>query len=109
MGQPLFDRSSRKLRLTEAGEALQRHAAGVGDALEQARSALQQLDDVVTGTLLLGATDTLATHLLPPVFAAFRRAHPGVELHLDNRPSPAMPTRAARASAALTRTVMKPR
>ena len=90
VGQPLFDRSSRKPRLTEAGEALQHHVAIVLESLEQTRSALQQLDGVVTGTLRLGATDTLATHLLPPVFAAFRRAHPGVELQLDNRPSPAI-------------------
>lgn len=95
VGQPLFDRSSRKLRLTEAGEALQQHAAGVLDALERTRAALQQLDQVVTGTLFLGATDTLATHVLPPVFAAFRKAHPGVELRLDNRPSPAIAEKVA--------------
>lgn len=95
VGQPLFDRSSRKLRLTEAGRALERHARGVLDALDQTRAALQQLDDAVTGTLALGATDTLATHLLPPVFAAFRRAHPQVELHLDNRTSPAIAEKVA--------------
>ena len=95
VGQPLFDRSSRKLRLTEAGEALRSHATAVLDALEQTRAALQQLDQVVTGTLALGATDTLATHLLPPVFAAFRRAYPGVEMHLDNRTSPAIAEKVA--------------
>lgn len=95
VGQALFDRSSRKPRLTEAGEALRSHAAGVLDALEQTRTALQRLDQVVTGTLLLGATDTLATHVLPPVFAAFRKTHPGVELRLDNRPSPALAEKVA--------------
>ncbi len=95
VGQPLFDRSSRKLRLTEAGQALETHARGVLDALAQTRAALQQLEHTVTGTLALGATDTLATHLLPPVFAAFRRAHPGVELHLDNRTSPAIAEKVA--------------
>lgn len=95
VGQALFDRTSRKLNLTEAGQALKSHLAGVLDALEQTRAALQQLDRVVTGTLLLGATDTLATHVLPPVFAAFRKAHPGVELRLDNRPSPAIAAKVA--------------
>lgn len=95
VGQPLFDRSSRKLSLTEAGQALKGQVAGVLDALEQTRAALQQLDQVLTGTLLLGATDTLATHVLPPVFAAFRKGHPGVELRLDNRPSPAIAEKVA--------------
>lgn len=95
VGQPLFDRSSRKLRLTEAGEALRGHAGAVLDALAQTRAALQQLEHVVTGTLALGATDTLATHVLPPVFAAFRRQHPGVELRLDNRTSPAIAEKVA--------------
>jgi molybdate transport repressor ModE-like protein len=95
VGQPLFDRSSRKQRLTEAGEALVQHARTVLDALEQARAALQQLDSVVTGRLALGATDTLATHLLPPVFAAFRDQYPRVELHLDNRTSPAIAEKVA--------------
>jgi len=95
VGQPLFDRSSRKLRLTEAGEALRSHTHHVLEALDQTRAALQQLDQIVTGMLALGATDTLATHLLPPVFSAFRREHPGVELHLDNRTSPAIAEKVA--------------
>jgi DNA-binding transcriptional LysR family regulator len=95
IGQPLFDRTSRKLRLTEAGLVLHAHARGVLDSLEQASSALQRLEVVVTGRLALGATDTLATHLLPPVFAAFRKEHPGVELHLDNRTSPAIAEKVA--------------
>jgi len=33
--------------------------------------------------------------VLPPVFAAFRAQHPGVELHLDNRPSPAIAEKVA--------------
>lgn len=95
VGQPLFDRSSRRPRLTEAGDALLGHARGVLDALEQTRAMLQQLEGVVTGRLALGATDTFATHLLPPVFAAFRKAHPQVELHLDNRTSPALAEKVA--------------
>jgi DNA-binding transcriptional LysR family regulator len=49
----------------------------------------------VTGSVSVGTSDTWATHLLPPVFAAFRRAHPNVELRLDNRPSPAIAEKVA--------------
>lgn len=95
VGEPLFDRSSRKLQLTEAGQSLSSSARAVLEALEVSRSALQHLGSVASGSLVLGASDTLATHLLPPVFAAFRRAHPAVELRLDNRPSPALAERVA--------------
>ncbi len=95
VGEPLFDRSSRKLRLTEAGQSLATSARAVLDALEASRLALQHLGTVASGSLVLGASDTLATHLLPPVFAAFRRAYPAVELRLDNRPSPALAERVA--------------
>lgn len=95
VGEALVDRSTRKLRLTEAGAALWAHTRSVLDALEASRAALRRLGSTVGGTLALGASDTLATHLLPPVFAAFRRAHAGVELRLDNRPSPALAERVA--------------
>jgi DNA-binding transcriptional LysR family regulator len=95
VGEPLVDRSTRKLRLTEAGQSLALHARSVLDALESSRAALRNLSTVARGPLRLGASDTLATHLLPPVFAAFRAAHPNAELQLDNRPSPALAERVA--------------
>ncbi len=90
VGETLIDRSVRGLRLTEVGRTLHAHAREVLAALDAARDALSRLDAVVTGSVRVGTSDTWATHLLPPVFSAFRRAHPGVELRLDNRPSPAM-------------------
>ncbi|PZR09400.1 MAG: hypothetical protein DI536_22755 [Archangium gephyra] len=95
IGTQLVDRSSRRLRLTEAGQSLAAHARTVLDALDASRAALQQLGSAVSGSLALGASDTLATHLLPPVLAAFRSAHPDVELRLDNRPSPTLAERVA--------------
>ena len=90
VGEALFDRSARRAVLTEAGRTLHSHALTVLAALENARHALSGLDEVLAGTLRIGTSDTLATHVLPPVFAAFRAAHPQVELRLDNRPSPAI-------------------
>ncbi|MFZ5441050.1 MAG: LysR family transcriptional regulator [Myxococcota bacterium] len=95
VGEALIDRSARGLRLTEAGRTLHRHARAVLEALEATRDALARLDEVVTGQVSVGTSDTWATHLLPPVFAAFRRAYPGVELRLDNRPSPAIAEKVA--------------
>jgi DNA-binding transcriptional LysR family regulator len=95
VGELLVVRDGRRTYLTDAGRVLAEHAERVLAALAEARGALASVRDVATGTLALGTSDTFAVHLLPPVLAAFRRAHPGVELRLDNRPSPVIAARVA--------------
>jgi LysR family cyn operon transcriptional activator len=94
-GTLLVVRDGRRTHLTDAGRVLVEHGERVLAALAEARGALAALDDVATGTLALGTSDTFAVHLLPPVLAAFRARHPGVELRLDNRPSPVVAARVA--------------
>jgi len=95
VGALLVVRDGRRTHLTDAGRVLVEHGERVLAALAEARGALAALDDVTTGTLALGTSDTFAIHLLPPVLAAFRARHPGVELRLDNRPSPVVAARVA--------------
>jgi DNA-binding transcriptional LysR family regulator len=90
LGQPLFVRRPRGVELTAAGRLLQEHAARVLDELDRARARLAAVAEMRAGELTIGTSDTLACHLLPPVFAAFRARHPQVELRLVNRPSPAV-------------------
>jgi DNA-binding transcriptional LysR family regulator len=99
VGEALIDRSVRGLRLTEAGRTLHQHARAVLESLEVARAALSELDAAVTGTLSVGTTDTWATHLLPPVLAAFRKAHPGVSTTARRLPSRARSLRESSISA----------
>jgi LysR family cyn operon transcriptional activator len=94
-GTLLVVRDGRRTHLTDAGRVLVEHGERILAALAEARGALAALDDVATGTLALGTSDTFAVHLLPPVLAAFRLRHPGVELRLDNRPSPVVAARVA--------------
>ncbi|MCB9559733.1 MAG: LysR family transcriptional regulator [Kofleriaceae bacterium] len=88
VGDLLIVRDGRRTALTEAGRVLRDHAERVLAALADARAAVAALRDVAGGRLVVGTSDTFATHLLPPVLAGFRARHPAVELHLDNRPSP---------------------
>jgi DNA-binding transcriptional LysR family regulator len=89
VGQTLFLREGRTTQLAPAGRLLLGHAERVFDELDRARDRLAGLGALRAGELVVGTSDTLAYYLLPPVFAAFRARHPGVELRLDNRPSPA--------------------
>jgi DNA-binding transcriptional LysR family regulator len=95
LGQPLFVRDGRSIHLTEAGRILKVHAERALAELARATDALSALRDLTAGSLLVGTSDTLASYLLPPVFAAFRARYPDVELRLDNRTSPAVAERVA--------------
>lgn len=95
LGQKLFVREARAAVATRAGEALLVHAEKILDEVARAREHVAALGALREGRLSLGTTDTLACHLLPPVLAAFRKRHPGVELRIDTRPSPVIAERVA--------------
>jgi DNA-binding transcriptional LysR family regulator len=90
VGEPLLVRAGRRVELTEAGRVLLAHAERAFAELEAAAGELAALRDLQTGRLAVGTSDTLATWLLPAVLGGFRARHPGVELRLDNRTSPAI-------------------
>lgn len=95
LGVALLVRDGRRTRLTAAGRVLIVHAERVLAELALAHAELDALRDLTAGRLIVGTTDTLAMHVLPPVLGELRRRHPGVELVLDHRPSPAIAARVA--------------
>lgn len=80
----LFDRGSRGVRLTDEGRLLFGHAEAVLDRLETARRDLAALRDLDGGRLRIGAFATAEAVLVPRAMAAFRAAHPRVELSLSD-------------------------
>jgi DNA-binding transcriptional LysR family regulator len=95
VGAPLLVREGRRTRPTEAGRLLVAAAERVLGDLERARAELDALGALTRGRLVVGTTDTLAMHVLPPVLRELRTRHPGVELVLDHRPSPIIAERVA--------------
>ena len=80
LGAPLFHRMKRHVALTEAGKTFLPHARAVLQRLEEARLEVQELTGLRRGTLAVGATPSVGTHLLPRALAAFSRRHPGITL-----------------------------
>src|SRR4051812_11926841 len=80
LGTPLFHRMKRHVALTEAGALFLRHTRTVLQELEEARLEVQELSGLQKGTLAVGATPSVGTHLLPRALAAFSRQHPGIAL-----------------------------
>ncbi|MFD0408420.1 LysR family transcriptional regulator [Kitasatospora sp. NPDC127116] len=82
LGTPLFDRLARGVRLTEHGRALLPHAEAMLQRLDATRRDLTALTELTAGRLRVGAFDSANADLVPGALAAFRAAHPDVEIGL---------------------------
>jgi DNA-binding transcriptional LysR family regulator len=79
LGEPLFDRSSRDGRLTDAGRVLQEYAERLLNLRDDATGALAELRELQRGKLAIAANEFTALYLLP-VLAEFRRLHPMIKI-----------------------------
>ncbi|MCC6178581.1 MAG: LysR family transcriptional regulator [Chloroflexi bacterium] len=82
LGQPLFARSGRGVRLTDAGRVFCPHAERALAAVADGRRAVDDLGSGRAGKLILGATPSVSSYVLPRVLKRYREEHPGVELTL---------------------------
>lgn len=84
LGAQLFVRTTRKVRLTEAGRVLLVHARIVLDAAREAANAVAKVAGLERATLRLGAVPGLPTFIdLAALLATFRERYPGVDVHLS--------------------------
>jgi DNA-binding transcriptional LysR family regulator len=81
-GTTLVQRNARGVRLTEAGEALVRHAEAILARLGEAEAELEALAGLRGGRLRLASFESAAATLMPLAIAGFRARHPGIELSM---------------------------
>lgn len=82
LGVTLFERHSRGMRLTQAGEVLSQYAKRLFELERAAEGAMREIAGGQQGRLALGASNTIGTYVLPRVLAAFRQARPEVHVTL---------------------------
>jgi len=82
LGEPLFDRRGRTVRLTGAGELLTEYAKRLLSLRDEAVLAVGELRGLSRGTLRLGANETTCLYLLPEVLSAFKQAYPKVQVDI---------------------------
>ncbi|AXK37085.1 LysR family transcriptional regulator [Streptomyces armeniacus] len=81
-GTPLLVRSGREMRLTEAGQALVRHAAGILAGLTAAEEEVAALAGLRAGRARLVSFPSGSSTLVPTAVAAMRNDHPGTRVSL---------------------------
>ena len=81
LGCQLFERSERRVKLTEQGEVFLGYAKQIIQLHWEAYSRLKEPD--VQGEIRLGTPEDFATHYLPGVLSTFRQHHPRVQLNVS--------------------------
>ncbi|MEU5717605.1 LysR family transcriptional regulator [Streptomyces sp. NPDC020403] len=82
LGTPLFSRTTRTVRLTEAGQALLVEAERTLAGARAARDAVDAVRGLLRGTLTLGVEQCVAGVSPARLLAAFHREHPHMEIRL---------------------------
>lgn len=80
IGQPLLERDRRNIRLTPAGREFQAYARRTLAEWQQLRRRLGSEGDELAGEVSLYCSVTASHTLLAPILAAFRSAHPAVDI-----------------------------
>lgn len=84
LGSPLFLRDSHNVTLTECGERMLPLARLTIIDAETCRSQIRDLQEVITGTLNIGATYSFSP-VLKETIKNFMNKYPGIRLNITNR------------------------
>ena len=82
VGQPLFVRGGKKMRLTEAGLLLKKRAEEILALYEKTESELIHPQQSVSGNVYLGGGESHAMRLLLDIANEMRTQYPNIKLHI---------------------------
>ncbi len=82
----IFDRGGRKAQLTEAGKLLVDYCERILGQCQEACKAIEDLNNLKGGSLIVGASQTTGTYLMPRMIGLFRQKYPlvGVQLQIHS-------------------------
>ena len=81
LGQPLFVRGARPVRMTDAGTLLRDYAERLINLRDEVKKGLSELTGLNRGELSLGVNES-SIHALLPALGQFRRLHPGIQIRV---------------------------
>lgn len=78
----LFNRTTRRLRLTEAGRMLLLPAREIVKWSEQFDQLVSGIHGIDSGNLRIASFTSISVHWLPPVIKAFKQSYPNINIQL---------------------------
>lgn len=82
-GLPLFERSSKGVRLTAAGQVFEATARSIVRQMERARTEVDDLRGLKRGHVVIHAVEGVVADFLLPLLAAFHREYPGISFEIQ--------------------------
>jgi DNA-binding transcriptional LysR family regulator len=80
LGEELFERSGRGVRLTDAGNAFLPYVERILQTLREGRDAVDEVRNVQLGSLRVGSAITISTYVLPGILHTFTQRYPGLDV-----------------------------
>src|SRR5512138_964403 len=82
VGAKLFDRSGGKVAVTAAGKVFQKYVEDMIEARRAMMTAVAEIERVPRGEIVVGANEGTCLHILPEVFADFKKQYPTVAVSI---------------------------
>ncbi|MBZ5722308.1 MAG: LysR family transcriptional regulator [Acidobacteriia bacterium] len=82
VGARLLDRSGGKVSLTASGKLFQKYAEGALESRKAMIAAIAETERVPRGEIIVGANEGTCLHILPEVFAEFKKQYPDVAVNI---------------------------
>ncbi len=79
----LFERFGSRISLTTAGKIFTEYAEQILDTRRRAQDALNELELVPRGELIIAANEATCIYVLPAVFSEYKKQFPGVQLQVN--------------------------
>ena len=81
----LIERSKKRFRLTREGQVLYDYSKQIIQTYESLDSRLQELKDIISGTIRVATIYSIGLHDLPPYVKKFMKNYPTVSIHVEYR------------------------
>src|SRR5580658_6062825 len=81
----LIERSKKRFRLTREGQVLYDYSKQIIQTYESLHSRLQELKDIISGTIRVATIYSIGLHDLPPYIKRFMKSYPTVNIHVEYR------------------------
>lgn len=84
LGVTLFERGSRKIKLTEEGMILRRRAEEMVRLMQITESEISRAHDNISGEIHIGAGESLAFHHISRIAGAIHKEYPGIRFYITS-------------------------